>query len=63
MRCGILRETMVLSEGLVRLLACPCCKGEVSAVEGYLLCPTCSMKFPVSGGIPVLILDEAEKDD
>jgi uncharacterized protein YbaR (Trm112 family) len=53
---------MVLSEGLVQLLACPCCKGELSEVEGYLLCHPCRLKFPVRDGIPVLIPGEAEKD-
>lgn len=52
---------MALSDQVLRLLACPGCKGALSEVDGYLLCPCCSLRFPVQDGIPVLLLSEAEK--
>jgi uncharacterized protein YbaR (Trm112 family) len=52
---------MPLSQEILQILACPGCNGALSEVDGYLLCPSCSLKFPVQDGIPVLLLSEAEK--
>lgn len=52
---------MPLSERLMEILACPACKGPLAERDGSLLCPSCSLKFPVREGIPVLLLEEAEK--
>jgi uncharacterized protein YbaR (Trm112 family) len=52
---------MALSEKVLQILACPGCHGALSEVVHYLLCPSCSLKFPVQDGIPVLLLSEAEK--
>ena len=52
---------MALSKEILQVLACPSCKGALSEAEDYLVCPSCSLKFPVREGIPVLLLDEAEK--
>ena len=48
-------------EELLQLLACPACHGELSEVEGGLVCPTCALRFPICDGIPVLLLDAAER--
>jgi uncharacterized protein len=54
--------TMALDARLLDLLACPQCKGSLTAVEGGhgLTCGRCKLKYPVRGGIPVLIPAEAE---
>ncbi|HEY4745145.1 MAG TPA: Trm112 family protein [Desulfuromonadaceae bacterium] len=53
----------MLSHDLVHILACPACKGAVTPLEeeNALLCPPCGLKFPVREGIPVMLVDEAEK--
>ena len=54
---------MALSEKLLDILACPGCYGSLKEVGAYLLCPACSLRFPVQDGIPVLLLSEAQKAD
>ncbi len=47
---------------LLEILACPDTHHTPLTVDeaaGELVCPTCSRAFPVRGGIPVLLLDEA----
>ena len=49
------------------VLACPCqAHGRLSAVEpnevlaeGGLRCSVCALTFPIRGGIPVMLVDEA----
>lgn len=54
---------MALSGELLAILACPQCKGglqydkELSA----LTCTTCRLRYPIREGIPVMLVDEAEK--
>lgn len=47
----------------LNILACPLCKGRLNASpEGSaLLCSCCNLAFPVKGGIPLLLVDAAEK--
>lgn len=54
---------MALSKELLDILACPKCKGGVSLAEGQnaLVCEPCALKYPIRDGIPVMLVDEAEK--
>jgi uncharacterized protein len=52
---------MALPDNILPLLACPACRGKLAEEGDYLLCPACALKFPVRDGIPVLLLNEAEK--
>lgn len=54
---------MALLKELLDILACPRCKGEVTiAGDGAGLdCAACSLRYPVRDGIPVMLVDEAEK--
>ncbi len=54
---------MAISKGLLEILACPQCKGEVelTADESGLICLSCRLKYPVREDIPVMLIDEAEK--
>ncbi|MFH0809955.1 MAG: Trm112 family protein [Pseudomonadota bacterium] len=48
---------------MLKLLACPRCKGEVAPAEdgrGGLLCESCRLRYPVEDGIPVMLAEEAE---
>lgn len=54
---------MALSQELLAILACPKCKGELRfpADDAGLLCETCRLRFPIRDGIPVMLVDEADK--
>ncbi len=53
----------MLPKELLKILACPACKGGLTQLEdeSRLFCSPCGLKFPVRDGIPVMLLDEAEK--
>jgi uncharacterized protein YbaR (Trm112 family) len=48
---------------LLEILACPACHGDVRENGGNsgLECLKCRLRYPVRDGIPVMLLDEAEK--
>lgn len=52
---------MDLNVKLVSLLACPVCRGglETAGEDEGLLCPACSLVYPVKSGIPVMLAEEA----
>jgi uncharacterized protein len=54
---------MAISKELLDILACPLCKGgiETTSDESGLVCPACRLKYPVREGIPVMMIDEAER--
>ncbi|MBI2167873.1 MAG: Trm112 family protein [Candidatus Omnitrophica bacterium] len=48
---------------LLKILACPACKAEVRLEGERLICqnPGCGLRYPIRDGIPVMLIDEAEK--
>jgi len=54
---------MALSPDLIAILVCPKCKGklEMESDETGFICPACRLRYPVREGIPVMLVDEAEK--
>ena len=54
---------MALSQELLAILVCPACRGEVRLLEdgSGLVCPVCRLRYEVRDGIPVMLVDEAEK--
>jgi len=50
-------------QDLLDILACPACKGGLTPLEDQssLHCPACGLKYPIREGIPVMLLDEAER--
>jgi uncharacterized protein YbaR (Trm112 family) len=58
-----------MDEKLLRVLACPVCKGDVAAgvEEDFLVCFRCKLKYPVIDEIPIMLADDAfplgESDD
>lgn len=53
-----------LPPALLAVLACPKCKGRLDVdgegEAGGLRCPACRLRYRVDGGVPVLLIDEAE---
>ena len=56
-------DSMVLSPDLLRILACPACKGDLAYDEGgqTFTCHRCRLRFKVIGDIPNFLIEEAEK--
>ena len=48
---------------LVEILACPACKQGVVLQGDRLICTNsnCGLRFPIRDGIPIMLIDEAEK--
>ena len=53
----------MIDEELLKILACPACKTEVKLVGDRIICqnPQCGLRYPIREGIPVMLIDEAEK--
>jgi uncharacterized protein YbaR (Trm112 family) len=53
---------MSISVDLLKILACPKCKGELIHREEKpaLECTRCLLSFPVRDDIPVMLIEEAE---
>ena len=51
----------MIDQELLAILACPACQGDVVLKEEKIVCVKCQRKYPVKDGIPVMLVDEAEK--
>lgn len=53
----------MLDKKLLEILACPACKGNLEYDEKTerLTCPACRLKYKIEKGIPIMLVDEAEK--
>ncbi len=52
---------MPVTADLIKLLACPKCKGPVEADgKNGIICQACALRFPVRDDIPVMLIDESE---
>lgn len=53
----------MIDEDLLKILACPKCKTEVELKGNRIVCvnPDCGLKYPIRDGIPIMLIDEAEK--
>ena len=46
---------------LLEILACPACKTEVRLEGDRLVCVQCGRRYPIRDGIPVMLIEEAER--
>ncbi len=51
----------MIDKELLDILACPACKGDVELKGDKIVCTKCGLKYPIKDGIPVMLIDEAEK--
>jgi len=53
----------MLDDELLKILACPACKGELKydSKNGTLECDRCRLRYPVKDDVPIMLIDEAEK--
>jgi len=54
---------VTLDPELLEILVCPNDRGAVEFLEEQqvIVCGTCGYRYPVRDGIPVMLIDEAEK--
>jgi uncharacterized protein YbaR (Trm112 family) len=54
---------VTLDAELLEILVCPNDRGDVDYLEDeqVIVCRTCGYRYPVRDGIPVMLIDEAEK--
>ena len=54
---------MTLDAELLEILVCPNYRGDLDYQTDpeVLVCKTCGYRYPVRDGIPVMLIDEAEK--
>ena len=54
---------MTISKELLDILACPKCKGDITLNETQdgLICDRCKLLYEIRDGIPIMLIDEAEK--
>ena len=52
-----------INSELLNILACPACKTKVVLKEDWMICtnPVCGLRFPIRDGIPVMLVDQAQK--
>ncbi len=53
----------MIDKELLEILACPKCKAAVKETGDKIVCTnaSCGLRYPVRDGIPVMLIDEAEK--
>ncbi len=53
----------MIDKDLLEILACPACKSPVIEEGDRIVCAAqeCGLRFPVREGIPVMLVEEAEK--
>jgi hypothetical protein len=51
----------MIDKELLDILACPACKADVELKEDKIICLKCGRKYPIRDGIPVMLVEEAEK--
>ena len=53
----------MIDKELLEILACPQCKSDVKLDGERIVCqnPQCGLRYPIRDGIPVMLIDEAEK--
>jgi hypothetical protein len=55
-------EQPPISEELLSILVCPACRSRVELTDGpALLCQGCKLRYPIRDGIPIMLVDEAER--
>lgn len=51
----------MIDKELLNILACPACQGDVVLKGEKIVCIKCQRKYPIKNGIPIMLVDEAEK--
>lgn len=52
----------MIDKDLLAILACPACQSDVELQDEKIVCTQCGRKYPVKDGIPIMLVEEAEKE-
>lgn len=50
-----------MDKGLLSILACPKCKGNVKRKKKFLVCRKCKLAFPILDDVPDMLIEDAWK--
>jgi hypothetical protein len=50
-----------LNNELLNILICPACGSALREKDNVIECTACKNRYPIENGIPVLLVDRAEK--
>jgi len=53
----------MIDERLLKILVCPQCHGELLLKSDRLVCQGCGLRYPVRDGIPIMLIEEAERPE
>ncbi len=53
----------MIDKALLEILACPACKHDIRLENDRIIClnKECGLRYPIRDGIPVMLIEEAEK--
>jgi len=51
----------MIDKELLNILACPACKADIELKNDKIVCTKCGRKYPIRDGIPIMLIEEAEK--
>jgi len=52
----------MIDEELLKIIACPKCKGDIEYIKGeneFFNCYNCNLQYPIKDGIPIMLIDQA----
>jgi uncharacterized protein YbaR (Trm112 family) len=50
---------MPVPKDLLKILACPKCKGEIEEKEKFIICYNCKLAYPVLDDVPDMLIEDA----
>ncbi len=50
---------MTVAKDLMKILACPKCKGDVKEKGMFIVCNHCKLAYPVLGDVPNMLIEDA----
>lgn len=55
------KKKTLLQQELLNILICPACGSAVREKDDAIECTACKRRYPIENGIPVMLVDRAEK--
>ncbi|MDI6806279.1 MAG: Trm112 family protein [Candidatus Aenigmarchaeota archaeon] len=53
---------MPVAKNLLKILACPKCKGDIEERDMFIVCKSCKLAYPVlDGDVPDMLIEDAWK--